>query len=305
MTGSATDLWIAVPAAVLAAASFGLTGALQHRAARREPERGAMRLGMILHLLRQPLWLASLLTNGLGIAMQWVALSTAPLVFVQPLLVLSLLFAVISSAALRRQRPSKEVLLGSGLCVAGLATFFPVSRPTAGPGELVPADIPWLAVGLGLALTACLTVATCGSGQVRALAMATATGVLYGVAAGLAKLATADLQRGLGALLGSWHIYLVALCGIAGFVFNQNAFRVEVAIAPALAVIVTLDPLVSLGIGVLWLGERLSDGPGAVIGQVLALAALVGGIAMLSKFAPQAALAAEQAEATRSGPRRT
>lgn len=290
-----SNLLIATPAAVLAAASFGLTSALQHRAAWRTPEPGRIRLfGMLLALLRQPMWLASLLSNGLGIALQWLALATAPLVFVQPLLVLSLIFAIISSAAMRRRRPDRSVLFGAGLCVAGLASFFPLARPSSGPGDLVLSEVPWLGGGLGVIMAACLTVALHFSGQLRVLALATATGVLYGVAAGLAKLAAADLEQGIGVLLTNWHFYLVFLCGGTGFVLSQNAFRAGVAVAPALAVMVALDPLVSLGVGVLWLGEELTGGPGAATGQVLAVAVLVVGIAILSRKAPQAAMAAEQ-----------
>jgi drug/metabolite transporter (DMT)-like permease len=215
---------------------------------------------------------------------------------VQPLLVLSLIFAVLFTAMLRHRRPSKHTLLGSGLCVAGLAAFFPLSRPSEGPGDLVLADVPWLAAGLGVVVAGCLALAVRGGGQVRVLALATATGVLYGVAAGLAKLAAADLQRGVWTMLGDWHVYLVVLCGVSGFVLNQNAFRVGVAISPALAVIVALDPLVSLGVGDLWLGERLNGGAGNIVGQILALAVVLVGIAILSRMAPQAALAAERAE---------
>lgn len=290
-----TNLWVATPAAVLAAASFGVTSALQHHAARRTPEVGAVRVRTMLQgLFRQPEWLASLLTNGMGIALQWLALATAPLVFVQPLLVLSLIFAIITSSVMSRHRPDRSVLFGAGLCVAGLAVFFPLAQPTSGPGDLVLAEVPWLAGGLFAIMAACLMTAVRSSGQVRVLALAGATGVLYGVAAGLTKLAAADLEQGIGTLLTSWHFYLVFVCGVTGFVLSQNAFRVGVAVSPALAVMVALDPLVSLGVGVLWLGEGLHNGPGAATGQVLALAVLVVGIGILSRKAPQAVLAAEQ-----------
>ncbi|PRX45903.1 magnesium transporter NIPA [Prauserella shujinwangii] len=302
MNGDGGMLWIAVPTAVLGAAAFGLTGALQHRAARQTDIGGTVSFELVLTLLRHPLWLASLLTNGLGIAMQWLALSLAPLVMVQPLLVTALIFAVISSSVLRRHRPDRVVLLGSGLCVAGLAAFFLLARPTGGGREgLSLSEVLPLAGGLAVILLGCLTAAVRHPGRVRVLALATATGVLYGVTAGLAKLAAEDLRHGVLTMLTSWHVYLVLVCGVTGFVLNQNAFRVGIALAPALAVIVGLDPLVSIGVGALWLGERLNDAPAAVAGQVLAVGVLLAGIAVLSKRAPQAAQAEEQAERKRSG----
>ncbi|MFC4003521.1 DMT family transporter [Prauserella oleivorans] len=292
MTGAGSQLWVAVPAAILAAAAFGLTGALQHRAARRVPGGPAVRWGLVFTLLRQPLWVASLLTNGLGIVLQWIALSSAPLVLVQPLLVTALVFAVLGSDALRRRRPDGIVLLGAGLCVVGLTTFFLVARPAAGHGRLEPSEALPLAVGLAVLVAGSLAVAARWAGRPRVMALATATGVLYGVTAGLTKLAADDLRRGPAAMFGQWHVYAVVLCGVTGFLLSQNAFRVGVALAPALAVIVALDPLVSIGLGALWFGEELPSGAAAIAGQVAGLAVAIAGIALLSLRAPVVARAA-------------
>ncbi|AHH97402.1 DMT family transporter [Kutzneria albida] len=226
------DLLISVPAAVAAAACFGLTGALQHRAARRTGEQGTIRIGLVGELLRQPVWLGSLVANGLGIALQWLALATGPLILVQPLLVTGLVFAVLFSAALGKQRPDRVVLLGAGLCVAGLAGFLLIASPQAGQDRMSADEVWPLAGGLCVLLVLCLAVAFHRPGRTRALALATATGLLYGVTAGLAKLATDDLRRGLWAALTNWPLYLVVVCGLVGFVLNQNAFRVGVALAP-------------------------------------------------------------------------
>ncbi|MEU6641518.1 DMT family transporter [Saccharomonospora sp. NPDC046836] len=291
MNDSGTALWIAVPAAILAAAAFGLTGALQHRAARRVEGGGPVQWGLVFTLLRQPLWLLSLVANGLGIALQWIALSMAPLAFVQPLLVTGLVFAVFCTSALRRQRPDAVVLLGAALCVAGLATFFAIAEPEPGHGELALGEVVPLAGGLAVLIGICVAIAVRLPGRARVLALATATGVLYGVTAGLTKLASEDLRKGVVTLLTNWHFYLVVICGVTGFLLSQNAFRVGVALSPALAVIVALDPLVSIGVGVLWLGESLPSNPAQVLGQVLGLAIVIAGIAILSRRAPQTAQA--------------
>ena len=294
MTEQAAPL-IAVPAAVLGAAFFGLTGALQHRAARRTGRTGTVRFRIIIDLLRQPLWLASLVATGLGIAAQWVALSTGPLILVQPLLVSGLLFAVLFSGALYRRRPDRLVVLGTLMCGAGLAAFIIVASPDPGSDRLELVEVAPLAGGLALILAGCIAIGIRHPGQVRALALATATGVLYGVTAGLTKLAAGDLSSGIGVLFTSWPVYLVLVCGPLGFLLNQNAFRVGVALAPALAVIIVLDPLVSIGIGVLWLGEQMRGDTGAVLGQLAALGVLFAGVAILSKRAPQAAAAEQRA----------
>jgi drug/metabolite transporter (DMT)-like permease len=280
----------------LAAIAFGMTGALQHRAARRTPEAGTVRLSIIWDLLRQPLWLGSLVANTAGVVLQWVALSTAPLVLVQPILVLGLLFAVLITAMLHHHRPDRLVLLGTFLCVGGLAAFLVLAAPVPGHDVLSLDEVLPLAAGLFAIISCCLAAAVRFPGRVRVLGLATATGVLFGVTAGLAKLTAEELRHGVVVALTDWPIYAVAACGVTGFILSQNAFRAGVAMAPALAVMVALDPLVSIGIGALWLGERLQVGVGPVLGQVLALVAAVVGIAVLSRRAPQVAEAAAAAE---------
>jgi drug/metabolite transporter (DMT)-like permease len=153
-----------------------------------------------------------------------------------------------------------------------------------------------LAAGLAFVLAGCVVAAVRYSGRIRVLALAGAAGVLYGVTAGMAKLAADDLHHGLAAVFTDWPVYLLAVCGPLGFLFNQYAFREGVALTPALAMIVLLDPLVSIGIGALWLGETLSAGTGRVIGEVLALGVVTAGVAVLSRRAPQVVLQAEKEE---------
>jgi len=278
------NLLIAVPAAVGGAAFFGLTSALQHRATQQVRPRDALEPGLLVDLAQQRVWLLSLVANAFGVILQWVALTTGPLVLVQPLLVTGLLFGVLFSGSFDR-----VVLLGAGLCVAGLAAFLLVARPSGDSSEMTLGAVLPLAIGLAAILAICLAVAAHRAGNTRALALAVAAGVLYGVSAGLAKLAAEELSQGILVLLTHWPIYAVAVCGPLGFLLSQNAFQAERALAPALAVITILDPLVAIGIGILWLGEDLHSGVGPIIGQVLALAALCAGVFVLSRRAPQTA----------------
>jgi drug/metabolite transporter (DMT)-like permease len=285
------NLLIAVPAAVGGAAFFGLTSALQHRATQQVRQRDALQPGLLVDLAQQRVWLLSLVANAFGVILQWVALTTGPLVLVQPLLVTGLLFGVLFSGSFDR-----VVLLGAGLCVAGLAAFLLMARPTGDTDEMTLGAVLPLAIGLAAILAICLAVAAHRPGNTRALALAVAAGVLYGVSAGLAKLAAEELSQGILALLTHWPIYAVAVCGPIGFLLSQNAFQAERALAPALAVITILDPLVAIGIGILWLGEELQTGVGPIIGQILALAALCGGVFVLSRRAPQSAAKAPETQ---------
>ncbi|HEX9334400.1 MAG TPA: DMT family transporter [Pseudonocardiaceae bacterium] len=285
---TATNLWIALPAALGGAVCFGMTGALQHTAARRVAARPALRPSLLVDLARQRIWLLSLLANLGGSALQLLALSSGPLVLVQPLLVSGLVFAVVIRSLIAKQPPAGKVVLGASLCAAGLAVFLLLARPSGG--------IDWLSFGQALPLAAGLTallailigIASKFAGEIRTFALAVGAGVLYGVTAGVAKLALGLLHDdGLMALLRSWPLYAVLVIGPAGFLLNQNAYQSDRAMAPALAVITVTDPLVGIGVGVLWLEENLQSGVGPVLGEVFALAALAVGVWLLAHGAPQ------------------
>jgi hypothetical protein len=287
MTEATTYLWIAIPAALGSAVCFGLTGALQHTAARRVAARPALRPSLLVDLARQPIWLLSLLANIGGSALQLLALSTGPLVLVQPLLVTGLLFAVAIRSIMAHRRPPGSVVLGASMCAAGLAVFLLLARPTGGVDFLSLGQALPLGVGLAALLALLLVIASRFPGETRTFALAGGAGVLYGVTAGVAKIALGLVQNdGIGALLTNWPLYAVVVIGPAGFLLNQNAYQSDTSLAPALAVITVTDPLVGIGVGVLWLDEVLRSGPGPIVGEILALTALVVGVWLLAHGAP-------------------
>jgi len=189
-----------------------------------------------------------------------------------------------------RQAPAGSVVLGASMAAGGLAAFLLLARPTGGVEWLSFGQALPLAVGLAVLLAILLTIAGRYHGDARTFALAGGAGVLYGVTAGVAKLALGLVQTyGIAGLLGSWPLYAVLVIGPAGFILNQNAYQSNRAMAPALAVITVTDPLVGIGVGVLWLDERLQPGVGPVIGQVLALITLAAGVWLLAHGAPQVA----------------
>ncbi|HEX4701076.1 MAG TPA: DMT family transporter [Pseudonocardiaceae bacterium] len=284
---AAANLVIALPAALGSAICFGTSAALQHSATMRVAARPALRPGLLVDLAHQPIWLLSLLANIGGSGLQLLALSSGPLVLVQPLLVSGLVFAVVIRSAMAHRRPAGTVVFGASLCAAGLAVFLLLAKPSGGIEWLTFGQALPLAVGLTALLAILLGVAGRYGGEIRTFALAGSAGVLYGVTAGVAKLALGVWQAdGLVTLLRSWPLYAVLVIGPAGFLLNQNAYQSDRSMAPAQAVITVTDPLVGIGVGVLWLEERLRTGAGPVIGQVLALATLAVGVWLLAHGAP-------------------
>lgn len=278
-------LLIAVPAAVLGAASLGLGSAVQHRTAVRVPRARPLDPRLLLRLVRSPMWLLGLLAVLLGLSLQLVALAFGPLILVQPLLATSILFAAVFAAWLMRRQADRSVVLGCVLCVTGLAAFLLLARPRAGGVTMVGGTAPWaLTAALAAVITASLLLAIRSAGSTRTVALAVTTGVTFGVNAGLMKLATRQFRDGgMAEMASHWAVYAVCVVGPAGFLLAQNTFQTGSAFAPALAVIRSVDPVVAVAIGVVWLGERVSTGASLLTGEVIAAVVLLSGIALLSR----------------------
>lgn len=286
MNVAASDLLIAIPAAVGAAACFGITAVLQHRATHRTPTRHALNPRLVLDLLAQPLWVGAIFLNVLGTLLQVLALRFGPLIMVQPLLVTGLLFSVVIGSIVAGRRPDRVLLGGAFCCIGGLAVFLLVAQPTAGRETLsLDAMLP-LVIALSCVLAICLAISSRGHGQVPALALGVAAGVLYGVTAGFIKVVTHEFSNAPMAPLQHWTLYAVLILGPLGFLLNQNAYQVAAAASPVLAVITITDPIVGIVVGRLWLGEHVNLGLVDLVGQIAALAVMAAGIGLLAHRAP-------------------
>jgi hypothetical protein len=128
-----------------------------------------------------------------------------------------------------------------------------------------------------------------GPRRYRSLWLATACGADFGVTAFLLKVVPDTLPQGFGDPLRQWPLYLLVIAGALGFILNQNAFQAGALIAPVLAIITALDPLVSIGIARVWLHESFGSSPSELAAEALSLTVMTGGIAALAHRAPQAA----------------
>jgi drug/metabolite transporter (DMT)-like permease len=171
-------------------------------------------------------------------------------------------------------------------CAAGLGVFLAVASPSGGTESVSLKTVIPLAAGLAGVLTGCLAWARARRGQTRALALALASGVCYGVNAFLLKLVTFSLAQGFAAPLEQWPLYALVVIAPVGFLLNQESYQAATVVAPALAVITTVTALVSIGIGYLWLNESIATGPAGVVAQVVSLAVMTAGIVMLAHRAP-------------------
>jgi glycerol-3-phosphate acyltransferase PlsY len=132
-------------------------------------------------------------------------------------------------------------------------------------------------------------------GPVRVLGLALATGVFYGVTAGLMKVVAGELRISVVEPFGHWTLYAVCVIGPIGFLLSPNTFQQGKMVAPALAVITTVDPLVGVAIGVWWLGESAVTDAAVLAGELVAALVIVLGIVVLSRRADYLATSAPSA----------
>lgn len=294
-----TSLVVAIPAALLGALAFALTGVLQQRVTTSVHQRRALDPRLFWDLVRQPAWSLAILTNLFGLALQVLALHFAALIFVQPLLVSGLLFAVLISARLQHRPPDRVMIGGAVMAALGLAGFIVAARPQEGSGAGIHGrDVVYLVIGLGVAVGVALLLGWRTRGVSRAVALALGTGICYGVTAGLFKVLSDEFTQGLGAVFTNWTVYVVVVLGPMAFLLSQNAFQASPQVAPPLAVITTMDPLTGIAVGLLWLGESVRASAGAVTAEVLSLALMALGVYALAHRSP----AVSQADSDR-GPR--
>src|ERR1700728_657388 len=114
------------------AACYGVAAVLQHQAAIREPPGLSMRSGLLVRLVRRPRWLVGNALDGVGYLFQFLALRRGSLALVEPLLMLSLVFALPISAWLDHQRISASAWAATGATAAGLALFLQTANPGLG-----------------------------------------------------------------------------------------------------------------------------------------------------------------------------
>ncbi|GAA4831943.1 DMT family transporter [Saccharopolyspora rosea] len=284
MSTDGSVLAIAVPAAVVGAASFGMASVVQQQATKKAPQLAATNPRLLVALVRDPVWIGSVVTVVAGLSLQMVGLAFGPLMLVQPLLLSSLLFAAVFAAWFSGRRPDRILLLGVVCCIAGLSTFLAVARPTAPRRVDIGMDAVPLAALFAAIVAACVVVSFRARDEVKVLALALATGVLYGVTAALLKTVAAQLRfGGITAPFTHWTLYAVCVVGPSGFLLSQHAFQRGMFLSPALTIIAVTDPLVSVAAGASWFGERPASSPGALAGESLGALVLVAGVALLAK----------------------
>ncbi|MFE1025590.1 DMT family transporter [Streptomyces sp. NPDC058818] len=269
--------------ALLAAFSNALATVLQRRAALSVPQTQGFRPGLVLDLLRRPVWIGGMLAVVVAGVAQAVALATGPLSLVQPLFVLELPLALLLASLMTGRHMSHVMWLAVGGVVVGLGVALASAAPDGGEAD-VPLD-RWVPALVACAVAAVLLTAAGLKrpvGKARAGCLGAATAVCYALTAALMKDSMRVLDTdGLVGFLTTWQTYGFAAAGAGAVLLLEHAMQGGplVASQPAL----TLgDAAVSLLLGVVLYQEDVRVG-WWIVPQLLGVALIVMGVLTLAR----------------------
>lgn len=280
---------VAVPVALAGAIAFGASDVIEQRATHRVAKRPPLDLRLFVDLAVNRLWLIGITVDIAASGMQAIALHFGALALVQPILVLDLLFAVVITAVWQRQRPDRVVGAGVLCCTGGLVLFLAVARPTSPPVTVAPTILVPLGIGIAGTIALCLVAWRVSPRTFLPLATAFACGTIFGVTAFLLKEITQTIGLGFNPPGQQWPLYAFIVAEPVGFLLNQNAFQESSLIAPVLAIRTVTDPLVAIGIGLIWLNEQVANSPAAIAAEVAGLIIMSAGVVALAYRSPHVA----------------
>ncbi|MGZ5378102.1 MAG: DMT family transporter, partial [Mycobacterium sp.] len=256
---------------------------VRQRATMDVPEERGVSALMVLTLIRRPLWWAGTGAAIAGFAFQAVALAYGSLLLVQPILVSALLFALPLSARLANRRVTRGEWLWALLLTASLAVFVVLAKTSAGDYEASVPLTAIVAVVCIMGVSACVFVAIRNPGWRRAVLLAVAVGVLFGVVAMLTKLAVHMLTHdGVRAVLTTPAPYLLLVIGIIAVLLQQSAFHAG-SLQTSVPTMLVLEPLVAVVLGAVVLGEHMTVNGFKAVAITVALVAMAAATVALGR----------------------
>jgi drug/metabolite transporter (DMT)-like permease len=181
--------------------------------------------------------------------------------------------------------------VGAGvLCSAGgLVLFLAAARPTNPAVSVAPTVLLPIGGGIAGTIAICLVAWRVSPRKFLPLATAFACGAIFGVTAFLLKEITQTIGRGFNPPSQQWPLYAFIVAEPIGFLLNQNAFQESSLIAPVLAIRTVTDPLVAIGIGLIWLNEQIASSPAAIATEAAGLIIMSLGVIALAYRSPHVA----------------
>lgn len=233
---------VGLVAALTASVLFNVGVVLQAIDARVSPRRLALRMGLLLRLVRRPVWLAGWLLGLIGIWPQIVAYAHAPFVVVQPALAAGLLLMLALGVYVLGERVGPKEIAGVCAIIGGIALV------AWGAPNHTEAHRPWpavVAVVAVISLAGLAPFAVRGSRFDSAMLTIVASGCAFAATNIATKLLGDDFNGGHYASAGAWAVVGLAN-GLSATITNMTAFqrRPATVVVPVSTAVQTFLPIV-------------------------------------------------------------
>ena len=193
------------------------------------------------------------------------------------------MFALPLSARLAHRRVTRAEWGWATLLTIALAVFVVLAKARPGDYEASLTTSAVVAVVCTAAVSACVIVAVRTAGWRRAVLLAVAVGVLFGVVAVLTKLVMHVLtHQGLAAVLTTPVPYLLVLLGVLGVLVQQSAFHAG-SLQTSVPTMLVLEPVIAVLLGAVVLGEHLDVGRWDAVAIAIATVAMAAGTIALGR----------------------
>jgi hypothetical protein len=280
-----TNVGAGIFCAIAAAAFYGTGPIAQGVAARRASATKGLR-GLMLRLVREPIWLAGLACELGGFVLEATAFGIAPAALIAPILAVDSLVFVMLAWAVFGGTPTRQGVGGAltlGVGVALLAVAFSSHAEIGDPADNAT-QFAFLGAGVFVAGFAALVgnrASAAGRAHVSAAVFGVAAGGLYGLATmGTRQVGVAFSWSHPIHLVVTPTPYLLAFCGLVAVTMLQRGLQTGPILAfPLTSAISALSPVV---LGTLLLGDQAPVG-GRRVAFVGALVLLVIGVVLLSR----------------------
>lgn len=284
-------VWLAVLLAVLGAFCLALGAQRQGSAVKADTGGLALSSNGFLRLLRNPRWVFGLLLLATGMAMNAVALVSAPLTVVQPIGAIALVITTIVNARDQDISINRATVVAIAACVTGSALFVLLAVNVTQENHHVSlSDELTIDLLLALAVGVFGSLAAMFRHRMNAFVYILGAGVLFGFVAVLTRIIGKHLldPNGLFLLNVQWYsVVAIVAAGALGSWFVQSAY----ATGPpdlVIAGLTVVDPIVGIAIGIAILGELRPD-VHAVMAIAMGTAASLAivGVVALSRHHPE------------------
>jgi drug/metabolite transporter (DMT)-like permease len=277
---------VSVPAQVVALAvasslCFAFASASQHVAAQSASPEQAMRPGLIVQLAHRPLWVLGNVADVAGFVFMFLSFRHGTLALIEPLLVSAVLFALLFGALLSNQRVRRQEWASASLVVVGLSTFLVAASP--GGSRATASQPGWACMcAVTVGITGVLVVLAGRYPRRRAALLGAAAGVVNGALGTFTDAAAHAFNAGVAAALHRWEPYALVVVGAASLIVVQTAFQAG-PLSQSLPLLTSLEALSGIAAGQLLFGEHVAGYWVARAFEIVGLALLCAGIAVLAR----------------------